>query len=194
MLTEILRLLCDTAATFLTTALLARFALQAARVGHRVWRSPFGLFVMSVTDWMVLPARRVIPAAWGYDTSSLLLAACWQLLNMVLLVWLTVGTIAVSPAPIIALLLLAALETAKVGLYMMIGVVLISAVFSWTNPRAPLAEVFNLLSRPWLSPLQRVIPPTGGFDLSPLVFVVLVQVGLIVIARLHGMALAGLLM
>ncbi|MGH9425892.1 MAG: YggT family protein [Terriglobia bacterium] len=44
--------------------------------------------------------------------------------------------------------------------------------------------MFNSLARPFLRPFQRLIPPIGNVDLSPLFVLVLAQLVLILIA--HG--------
>jgi YggT family protein len=41
-----------------------------------------------------------------------------------------------------------------------------------------------MLTRPMLAPLRRIIPPVGGFDLSPMVLVFLILVGLTVLDEL----------
>jgi len=90
--------------------------------------------------------------------------------------------------------LLALLEVAKIGLYLVIGAVIVSAVFSWVNPYAPLAEVFNTLTRPLLRPFRRVIPPVGGVDLSPLALLLVLQIALFVIASLRNNVMPMILM
>jgi YggT family protein len=54
---------------------------------------------MAVTNWMVLPARRVIPGLFGHDLASLLLAWFWQLAYFLVAVTLSSGLNGVSPAP-----------------------------------------------------------------------------------------------
>ena len=71
MFTQIILLILDTVCSFLSTALVVRFALQFARAS---FRNPLGQFVMAVTNWMVLPVRRFIPGLHGHDLASLLLA------------------------------------------------------------------------------------------------------------------------
>jgi len=178
----IARLLIGTAAGFLSTALLARFLMQAARVP---FRNPLGQFVIAVTDWMVVPARRVIPAAWGYDSATFVLAFGWQLAKTLVLLLLA-GWSAVSPSLYFAVLLLALANTLEVLLYLIVGIVLVAAVFSWTNPRAPLAAIFDTMTRPWLAPLRRLIPLVGGVDLSPLALIVGIQVLLIMLGGAQG--------
>jgi YggT family protein len=74
------------------------------------------------------------------------------------------------------------------------GAVLISAVFSWVNPHAPLADVFNTVTRPWLRPFRRFIPPVGGVDLSPLALLLVLQIALFILASLRQSVLPLILM
>ena len=182
MIAQIFLFVLDTVCGFLTLALLVRFAMQWARTP---FRNPLGQFIVAVTDWMVRPLRRLVPGLFGLDLASLLLAWFWQLAFQGIALGLSGVLSAVSPAPILVVAMLAALDVAKIGLYLMIGAVLISAVFSWVNPHAPLAGVFDTLTRPLLRPFRRVIPPIGGVDLSPLALLLVLQIALFVIAGLR---------
>jgi YggT family protein len=64
----------------------------------------------------------------------------------------------------------------KLSLYLLIGVVIVQAVLSWFSPYHPARPFFDVLSRPFLRPFQRVIPLIGGVDLSPLFLLIVVQV------------------
>jgi len=183
MLAQIVLFILDTVCGFLTLALLVRFAMQWMRVP---FRNPLGQFIVAVTDWMVRPLRRLIPSLFGLDTASLLLAWLWQAVYQGIALGLSGMLLAVSPAPTLVVALLAALEVAKISVYLVIGAVLVSAVFSWVNPHAPLAGVFNTLTNPLLRPFRRVIPPIGGVDLSPLALLLLLQIVLFVIAGLRN--------
>ena len=182
MLTQILFFILDTICGLLTLVLLVRFAMQWARAP---FRNPLGEFVIAATDWMVRPVRRMVPALFGFDTASLLLAWLWQVVDQGVSLGFSGVVLAVSPAPTFVVALLAVLEVAKMGLYLVIGVVVISAVFSWVNPYAPLAGVFNTLTQPLLRPFRRFIPPLGGVDLSPLALLLVLQIALFVIASLR---------
>jgi YggT family protein len=70
-------------------------------------------------------------------------------------------------------------------IYLILGIVLVAVVLSWVGPQAPAAYMFNELSRPFLAPFRRLIPPLGGFDLSPLVLLLVLQVVLLIIASLQ---------
>ena len=88
-----------------------------------------------------------------------------------------------DPAPL-ALAGLAALDLFRYSLYLLVFAVIVQVIFSWVNPYAPMAPVLDAMTRPFLRPLRRLIPPVGGFDLTPLVLLVLVQIVLIVLAHL----------
>ncbi len=191
MLAQIILFILDTVCGFLTLALLVRFALQWARAP---FRNPLGQFIVAVTDWMVRPVRRLVPGLFGLDLASLLLAWLWQVIYQGIALGLSGVLFAVTPAPVIVVVLLAALEVVKIGLYLVMGAVLVSAVFSWVNPYAPLAEVFNTLTRPLLRPFRRFIPPVGGVDLSPLALLLVLQIALFVLAGMRNSILPMMLM
>jgi YggT family protein len=56
------------------------------------------------------------------------------------------------------------------------------AVLSWVQPQSPILETLDRLCGPILRPVRRVIPTIGGVDLSVLVLIILLQVGLMLIA------------
>jgi YggT family protein len=182
MLVQILLFILDTVCGFFTLALLVRFAMQWARTP---FRNPLGQFIVAVTDWMVRPVRRLIPGLFGLDLASLLLAWLWQVAYQGFALGLSGLLAAVSPAPTLVVAAIALLDVTKIGVYLLIGAVVVSAVFSWVNPYAPLAEVFNTLTRPLLRPFRRFIPPIGGVDLSPLALLLVLQIALFIIAGLR---------
>ena len=68
---------------------------------------------------------------------------------------------------------------------LMVLAIIIAAVMSWLvafdviNLRHPVARqvmVFlDAVTRPILRPIQRVIPPLGGFDISPIIAIIVLQ-------------------
>jgi YggT family protein len=67
--------------------------------------------------------------------------------------------------------------------------ILIRAVLSWVQPDPgnPIVQFLERVTGPILYPLQRIIPPLGGIDLSPLVAMLLIELlkGLLVNAILN---------
>ncbi len=207
MLMQLLLQILDWGFGLLTMSLLARLLMQWARVP---FRNPLGQFVMAVTDWAVIPARRLIPSVTGFDLPTLLLAWLVQAMHLGVLLGLGLGLImyqgvllelmsAMGLAPtgfltVAILAILTILGVINYGLYLIMGVVIVSALFSWFNPHAPLAPLLNMLSRPFLTPLQRVIPPLGGVDFTPMVLLLILQVLLAVLEQTQHYLLPAMLM
>jgi YggT family protein len=70
----------------------------------------------------------------------------------------------------------AAMELVRASLYLLIGVVLVQVIISWVNPYAPLAPVFDALTRPFYAIFRRFVPTIGNVDLSPLFVLLVAQV------------------
>jgi YggT family protein len=173
MLGQIASFLVDTLFTFFVVLLLLRFHFQWLRVP---FRNPVGEFVLATTSWMVLPARRVIPGLAGLDLPTLLLAWLLQALG----IWIQAEIRGFEPG-LATVVFVSLIDLVRYSLYILVAAVIIQVVFSWLNPYTPVAPVLDALTRPFLRPLRRFVPPIGSFDLTPLVLVVLAQVVLIVL-------------
>ena len=158
---------------FLTFALLLRFYMQAFRVS---FNNQLGTFVVELTNWLVKPLRKALPGLFGLDLASLLPA---YLLQLILTVAATSvqGSMEAWPAASLLPLLLwsALLATLRFSIYLLIGALLVQAVLSWVSPYSPLSQPVAQLTRPFLRPIQRVVPTVGAIDLSPLIAIVLAQ-------------------
>src|SRR5688572_17677621 len=120
MLADIAQLLIETAFGFFIFLLLLRFYMQLLRAP---FRNPIGQLVTALSNWLVLPARRVIPGLMGIDLATLLLAWAAEITMLLLLFWLRGFSLASAPGiAAVVLLGLAALELVRYSLYLLIGV------------------------------------------------------------------------
>mgnify|MGYP001263466343 CR=1 FL=1 len=85
MFTQIGQFLIESLFGFFVYLLLLRFYMQWLRAP---FRNPIGEFVAALTNWMVLPARRLIPSLFGLDFASLALAWLAEVLMWLLMLWL----------------------------------------------------------------------------------------------------------
>jgi len=186
MLVQIGQLLVDVVASFFVFLLLARFHFQWLRVP---FRNPIGEFMIATTNWIVRPARKIIPPLAGLDLATLIAAWLLQALTLYLLGAIAGGGLGTDPGRVIAVLMVgAAFDLLRYSLYILIFAVIVQAVLSWVNPHSPVQPLFDAMTRPFLRPLRRVIPLLGNVDLSPLVLLVLLQIALIALAHLRGAA------
>ena len=112
---------------------------------------------MAVTDWLVLPLRRVLPALGRLDTASLVAAWLIKLAQLTLL-WSLLG----APGSALALLPASMLALAQLAVSALSALVLIYALMSWLQPGSDLYYTLGRLCEPWLAPVRRVLPLIGG--------------------------------
>jgi YggT family protein len=142
--------------------------------------NPLGRFIFALTDWLVLPLRRVVPAVGGWDTASLVAALLLQLAQFTLL-WLLTGLV-YSYASVAVQAVFGLARVTVSGLTML---VIVYAVLSWVQTQSTLSDLLDRLVSPLLIPVRRMVPLVGGVDLSPLVLLVLLQIGSIVLGELQ---------
>jgi YggT family protein len=174
MLNSVLAYLIDVVFGLFTYALLLRFVMQVLRAP---FRNQVGQAVIALTDRIVKPLRKVLPGFRGIDWASLVATYVFQVLWL-LAYYLVFGFgFSLFGAGFAYLLLAALVALVKAAIWLLIVVVLVQAVLSWTAPDGPLAGVLNALTFPFLRPVRRIVPPIGGtLDLSPLIVLVLAQI------------------
>ncbi len=178
MLFQIISFLLDVASGLLTGACLLRLYMQLQRVS---FANPVGRLVFALTDWLVLPLRKLVPAAGRWDLSCLVAALLLQLVQYLLL-WLLLGPeMGLAWLPWMAIFGLA-----RVLVSGLMGLLIVYAVLSWMQTRSLISEVIARLCEPLLQPVRRVLPLMGGIDLSPLVLLVLLQVLSIALGHLQA--------
>ncbi len=177
MFTQAGMFLLDALMGFFTFALLLRFYMQAFRVS---FRNQVGAFVVQLTNWLVMPLRRVVPGVFGLDLATLLPAYLLQVLLLWAVLALRGGLELLTVESLLALIFWqAALATLRISIYLLIGALFLQAILSWVNPHSQLGPPVAQLTRPFLNPIQRFVPPIANIDLSPLIAILLAQLVLI---------------
>ena len=184
MLTNILLLVVNAAGGFLTLMLLARFYMQWQRIS---FRNQIGQFVVTTTDWLVRPLRRFVPGVFGLDMASLLPAWVVQMLMVAIELSLHGAVFSGNVgAVLLGLWGVGLIELMRMIVYLVIAVVLGSAVLSWFGPQAPLAPLLHALAAPFLRPFRRIVPSIANVDLSPLVLLLVLQIVLMVLGGVRN--------
>lgn len=171
-LTKALEFLIRNLADCFVSLLLIRFYLQAMRIP---FRHPLAHFVLTLTNWLVLPLRHVLRAVGRFDTTSILLAWLIAFLMQILISfiypWHVVLT---SPVSLAAFASAAMLELFKISLFLLLSAILCQSVMSWLMPYNPLMPTLSQFTQPWLRPLRRFIPPIDGIDITPWIMSLLI--------------------
>jgi YggT family protein len=163
-------------------AVLLRFLLQMVRAD---FYNPISQFLVKATNPPLKVMRRIIPGLGGIDLSSLILA--WLLKSIEILLILLVSGGAVN---LLAPLLWAIPLLVELVINIYLFGILIQVILSWVSPGNynPAVGLLYSLTSPLLRPAQKLLPPMGGLDLSPM----LVMIGLVLLKMLLLPPLFGL--
>lgn len=188
MISEALLFLLDVLLQPFAILLLLRFLLQWLRAPMN---NSVGVFIMTLTDFLVLRARRIVPAMGRLDSTTLLLALVAEMLYLSIALWLQGFPFQHFALP--GLLLLAIAKLLKISVYLLMGAVFIHAILSWVNPYTQFAPLLAAITWRFLDPIRRLLPMPGGLDLSPLLLFIICQLLVIVPIRALEQLAGGLL-
>lgn len=147
----------------------------AAKAGN-----PLGPFIFALTNWLVLPLRRILPALGRLDTASAVAAYLVVLGKIGLMILLGMGG-----GEWWMIMWVAFLDLLGLCLSGLFGLVLVHVVLSWVRTDSPMADWVDRMVLPLLWPLRRILPTLGGIDLSPLVLLLLIQLCEVVLRHLQ---------
>ncbi len=150
--------------------ILLRFFLQLT---HADFYNPLSQFVVKLSSPVLIPMRRIIPGIGGMDVAALVVA--WALKTLELLLVMLIS----GKGMLLLWAMLAAIPALlELSLNLFMYALIIQAVLSWLNPGTynPAAALLNTLTTPILRPVQQLIPPISGIDLSPMVAILGIMV------------------
>ena len=151
-----------------------RFLLQLVRAD---FYNPISQFTVKATTPVLRPLRRIIPGIGGVDVASIVLMLILLMIQQSLII--LISGLGFQP-----LLALAQAVPELVGLFInfFLFAILIRVILSWVSPGNynPAIALLGKLTDPVLRPAQRLIPPMGGLDLSPMA----VMIGLVLLKML----------
>jgi len=164
--------------TFLVKTLIELYVLVLLL---RIWMqwsrcdfyNPLAQFVVKITQPIIGPLRRVVPAIGPIDSASLLLAFILTTLKYPLLVAINNGGFSLS----LSLLLIGVLSLLKAAGNLVFWVILLRSIMSWVSQgRSPVDYVLYQLTEPLMSPIRRWLPAMGGIDFSAMIVILILYV------------------
>ena len=156
----------------LSLLFLLRFLLPLAKVDYF---NPVSQITVRYTDFILKPIRPLFSTVNGFDTGAIFIA----FILYVLLIYLKLNYISWP----IDNNILFIFQKALFGILLMIVdlyfyALILSVILSWLapDPNNPIAIAVNQFINPLLSPIQKVIPPFGMLDFSPIVLFILINI------------------
>lgn len=204
-LQEIARLLLNTGVDLYIFVLWMRFLLQALGAD---FYNPVSQFVVHATSRLVDPLdrlfqrkpqagvinmRRYRPSRWSIG--ALLLIVLLKLLQITavsLLVYgqqppaLLLGFVALLNFPYGGSAITALSGLLPLLLQFYLWMIIIGAILSWVAPQSPAVHLVFQVTEPVLAPCRRLLPAMGGFDLSPILAILGIQIAEILLKHSAG--------
>ena len=167
-----LRYIIEAVATIALVFILLRFWMPWFRVD---FRNPISQAVLKFTGPIVIPLRRILPPVRQFDTATFFAAFAVQYVVLMVVMslrglgWMDVDGVWTFLA-LIALLRLAILSTTMFLFIVFISILI--RLLAPYNPH-PIATLLHSLAEPILRPFRGLVPAVGGFDLSPMIPLIL---------------------
>ncbi len=153
---------------------LLRFLLQMLRAD---FYNPISQFIVKLTTPPLRPLRRVIPSVSGQDTAAIVLCLLLLFAKFMLMRALSIPSVAIGgylaqigTVGYGGLLVFCLADLVALLFNVFLIAVIIKVVLSWISPGHynPVIGLIDKIAQPVLRPIQKLIPPMGGLDLSPL--------------------------
>jgi len=138
--------------------------------------NPITQFVVKFTSFLVRPLKRYIPNFRDLECAAVVLVLVIEIIKFLLIAFLSFGF-----PNVFGLVILAIADTIKLSIETFFYAILLQAILSWIQPQSSINRILLQFTSPIMRPLQRIIPPIGGFDISPIPALILLQL-LIIIA------------
>ncbi|WP_455221574.1 YggT family protein [Kaarinaea lacus] len=167
--TNAIQFLIQTLFGLYLVAIMLRVLLQLTRAD---FYNPVSQFLVKVTNPPLIPLRRVIPGFMGIDFAAIVLMIVIKIVEIFLIVLIKGASV-----NFLGIVVLAIAELLRLLINVYFFAILIQVVISWVNPGTynPAISLLYSINEPLLGRARRLIPPISGFDLSPIVVIILLQ-------------------
>jgi YggT family protein len=161
---DAIRYIVDTLLWLLTLAFVLRLLFQWARAD---FRDPMADAIVRVTNWLILPLRKVLPPIGKIDTATVVAVVAAASIRT--LAALTLAGEGVIGDPV-QFLRITIVDLAGLVLRIYLFALLLYWLTSFVSPGgyAPGIRLLSQLCEPILKPVRRIIPPIGQIDFSVL--------------------------
>ena len=175
-----LEFLISTLFSLYILAVMLRFLLGMVRAD---FYNPISQFLVKITNPLLIPLRKIIPGTGKIDVAAIILMLVLQLIMLAIIVALR----GVTP-PLLMLLVTAIGQLVILAINVFLFAIIVQVIISWINPGSynPVNGLLNSLTAPVMRPIQRLLPPMSGIDLSPLFALIGLQVLKMLIQPLLG--------
>jgi len=131
--------------------------------------NPFSQFILTITNPVLTPLRKLLPSFGGIDTSAIALLFGLKFIELAARSFLIGKQVLLS-----SLIVPSILGVLNQVVNIFIFAIIILVVISWVAPHMhgqsnPITPILRSITEPLIRPARKLIPPVGVFDLSTFV-------------------------
>lgn len=150
--------------------LIVRIMMQQSGVN---FYNPFAQGIYKITNPPIYPLQKILPRVRRFDLPCVIVLWVTDCIK----VWLTVSLTLMKLANPIGVLLMSIPDIIGITLDIIFFAILIVVILSWIQPQRghPILDILNRITNPYLRWARSILPPLGGFDLSPIIIMVVLK-------------------
>ena len=158
--------------------LLIRLILHFQRADYY---NPVIQLVIKLTAPLIKPLNKFIPDIKGVELSTIFVLLVVEAIKLLCIIGLQGGGF----PNFLGLLIWAVADIVNQLINLYFFAIIIRVILSWLGRGVvnPLTSILYLITEPLMAPAKRLVPAIGGFDLSPLVVLILLQLTLIILVK-----------
>jgi len=170
MLIQLADFLIKTVCSFWLSLFIIRFYCLLIKFNLGSMSGSLGYFIFRLTDWSVLPLRKILPKFGSFDLSTLINAYFAQYLILFFHYFLSTDQLPGHVFFVIGMFdLISSIISAATWL------IVIYVVTSWVSAKDEIKYFFEMLVIPLLNPIRKIVPLIGGIDLTAFFLLLLLQ-------------------
>ena len=160
---EAIRYIVDTLLWLLTLAFVLRLLFQWVRAN---FRDPMADAIVRVTNWLILPLRKLLPPIGKVDTATVVAVVAVASVRT----FASLELAGQGVGDVVQFLRITVVNLADLSLRVYLFALLLYWLTSFVSPGgyAPGVRLLAQLCEPVLKPVRRIIPPIGQIDFSVL--------------------------
>jgi YggT family protein len=162
---EAIRYIVDTLLWLLTLAFVLRLLFQLVRAD---FRDPIADAIVRVTNWLIMPLRRLLPPIGRIDTATVVAVLVTAGVRTVVMMAMAGAALGAGAGDLLAFLRITLLNLADMVLRIYLFAMLLYWLTGFLSPGgyAPGLRLLAQLCEPILKRVRRIIPPIGQIDFS----------------------------
>lgn len=142
------------------------------------YNHPLTQFIVRMTSSVVKPIKKYIPDFRGVELATIVVILLVVMIKFLILTIMTYGL-----PNLFALLILMLADGLRLFLATLSLIFIFEFLLGLMQPNSPIYPILSQITAPLARPMRKLIPPIKGFDITPLIWIVILQLLIIIVCK-----------